>query len=314
MRTRPVIALSIAAFAALSLAGCAASTPTASPSPSTSAAADLCTAQVSSGTASDAVKVSGAVGKEAKVEFTKPLAVTALQSSVVTEGKGEKLKTGDLVQFALTEFNAKTGAKNGSVGQDEGGLLPQAVSADSILGKVLGCAPVGTRVVATIPGDETSPASVDVVDVLKIIPDAAWGAAQTPKDGFPTVKLASDGAPTVTIPKTDAPTAFEKETLKKGDGTKIAKGDAVLVQYSGVSWTTGKNFDKSWGRQPFPFQVGQGVVQGFSDAVIGETVGSQVLAVLPPSAAYGAGKVNDKDLKGQTLVFVIDILGVQHGQ
>ncbi|UUT35059.1 FKBP-type peptidyl-prolyl cis-trans isomerase [Microbacterium elymi] len=166
--------------------------------------------------------------------------------------------------------------------------------------------------VATIPGDESTAASVDVVDVLDVVPNAAWGSDVAPKDGFPTVKLAADGTPSVTLPKTDAPTKFATETLKKGDGTKVVKGDAVLVQYYGVSWNTGKVFDKSWGAQPFQFQVGQGVVQGFSDAVTGATVGSQVLAELPPSVAYGEGKVNDKDLKGQTLVFVIDILGVQH--
>ncbi|WP_417562000.1 FKBP-type peptidyl-prolyl cis-trans isomerase [Microbacterium sp.] len=314
MRTRSLVAFSVAALAALALAGCSASAPAPTSSPSATAAADLCTAKVASGTSSDAIKVSGAVGKEATVSFTKPLKVTDLQSTVVTAGKGEKLKSGDLVQFALTEFNAETGAKNGSVGQGEGSLLPQAVSADSILGKVLGCAAVGTRVVSTIPGDESSPASVDVVDVLKVVPNAAWGAAQTPKAGLPTVALSADGTPKVTLPKTDAPKTFEKETLKKGDGAKIAKGDGVLVQYTGYSWDTGKNFDKSWGSQPFSFQVGQGVVQGFSDAVTGETVGSQVLAVLPPSVAYGTGKINDKDLKGQTLVFVIDILGVQHAQ
>ena len=49
-------------------------------------------------------------------------------------------------------------------------------------------------------------------------------------------------------------------------------------------------------------------MQGFTDAVVGETVGSQVIAVLPPSVAYGEGEINDADLTGQTLVFVIDIL------
>ncbi|MRH29323.1 FKBP-type peptidyl-prolyl cis-trans isomerase [Microbacterium sp. SYP-A9085] len=311
MRTRPIIALSAAALAVLALAGCS-SQAAPSASPTTTAAADLCTAKVAAGTASDAVKVTGDVGKEAKAEFDKPLEVKTLESSIVTEGTGAKLRAGDLVKFALTEFNAKTGAKNGAIGQGESSLLPQQISANSILGQVLGCAGVGTRVVAAIPGDQTNPASVDIVDVLDIVPNAAWGTAVAPQDGFPAVKLASDGTPSVTLPKTDMPTAFKKETLKRGDGEKVAAGDAVLVQYSGVSWNSGKTFDKSWGGQPFSFQVGQGVVKGFSDAVTGETVGSQVLAVLPPSVAYGEGKINEKDLKGQTLVFVVDILGVQH--
>ncbi len=311
VRSRPIIALSVAALAALSLVGCAAQ-PKPETSPTSTAAPDLCTAQVASGAASDGVKVSGAVGKEAKVSFDKPLKISALQSTVVTKGDGDKIKAGDFIRFALTEYNAETGAKNGTIGQTDGSLLPQQVSATSTLGQVLGCASVGTRVVATMPGDETYPATVDVLDVLGVVPQAAWGTAQAPKTGFPTVKLASDGTPAVTLPDTAMPTAFEKETLKKGDGVKVAKGDAVLVQYYGVSWNTKKTFDKSWGGQPFTVQqVGQGVVDGFSKAIEGETVGSQIVAVLPPSSAYGAGKINDSDLKGQTLVFVIDIIGAQ---
>ena len=155
MRIRPLIALSVAALAALTLAGCS-SSPSASPSPTTSAAADLCSAKVKAGAASDAVKVTGDVGKEATATFSKPLSVTALQSSVVTEGSGDKVKSGDIVQFALTEFNAQTGAKNGAIGQKAGTLLPQPISADSVLGQVLGCAKEGTRIVATIPGDENN--------------------------------------------------------------------------------------------------------------------------------------------------------------
>lgn len=313
MRFRPAIALSVAVLSALALAGCSGSAaPKTSPTATAAAATDLCSARVASGAASDAVKVSGAVGKAASVTFTKPLAVSKLQSTVVTKGDGPKLKSGDLVQFALTEYNAKTGAQNGAIGQATGSLLPQAISPDSILGQVLGCATVGTRVVATIPGDEKNDASIDVVDVMKIVPQKAWGTPQTPKPGMPAVTLAANGTPSVTIPKTTMPTTFEKETLKKGDGPVVGTGDAVVVQYYGVSWNTKKVFDKSWGRATFPFQVGQGVVPGFSDAVTGATVGSQVLAILPPDSAYGAGKINDKDLKGQTLVFVIDILGVQH--
>jgi peptidylprolyl isomerase len=313
VRTRPIIALSVAALAALSLVGCSSQSESEpKTSPTSTAAPDLCTAQVASGKASDAVKVSGKVGNEAKVSFDKPLEISALQSTVVTEGDGDKLKSGDFIQFALTEFNAETGEKNGAIGQSEGTLLPQQVSASSTLGQVLGCATVGSRVVATMPGDEDYPSTVDVLDVLKVVPTAAWGDVQEPKDGFPTVKLATDGTPSVTLPGGDMPKKFEKETLKKGDGVKIAEGDAALVQYYGVSWNTKKTFDKSWGSTPFTVQqVGTGVVDGFSKAIEGETVGSQVVAVLPPSSAYGEGKINDDDLKGQTLVFVIDIIGAQ---
>jgi hypothetical protein len=311
VRIRSVVVLSVTALAALTLAGCS-SSGSPSASPSSSASADLCSAKVKAGAASDSIKVSGDVGKEATATFDKPLDVTALQSTVVTEGKGDKLKSGDLVQFALTEFNAETGAKNGAIGQSEGALLPQQISASSVLGQVLGCATVGTRVVATIPGDETNPASVDVVDVIKTVPSAAWGTPQDPKSGFPTVKLAKNGEPTITIPKgAKAPTATEMETLKKGDGATVASGDTVLVQYTGVLWDTGKVFDSSWKNgSPAQFTT-TGVVKGFGKALEGATVGSQVLVVIPPADGYG-DQAQGSIPANSTLVFVVDVLGVQH--
>lgn len=309
MRTRPFIALSVAALAALSLVGCSSqSEPEASASATNTAAPDLCTARVASGDASDAVKVSGKVGEQAKVSFDKPLEITALQSTVVSKGSGDKIASGDFIKFALTEYNAETGKKNGAIGQGDGTLLPQQVSASSTLGQVLGCATVGTRVVATMPGDEDYPATVDVLDVLGVVPTAAWGDPQPPVDGMPKVTLADDGTPSITIPDTDAPKDLEMADLKKGDGAKVAAGDDVLTQYVGVKWSDGKQFDSSWKRGvPAQFNT-ENVYKGFKKALVGHTVGSQVLVVMPPSMGDTSG-----DLKGETLVFVVDILGVQKG-
>lgn len=309
MRIRSVVALSAAALLALTLAGCSGSS-SGGGSPS-AAAQDLCTAKAPAGKVSDAIKVSGDVGKVAEVSFTSPLTVTSLQSTLLTKGSGPKLAAGDLVQFALTEYNAQTGAKNGAVGQEAGDLLPQQVSADSVLGKVLGCATVGSRFVATIPGDESNQASVDVVDVVRIVPQKAWGTPQTPQAGMPTVRLAANGEPTITVPKTTPPDTVQLATLKKGDGATVGKGDTVLVQYSGVLWKNGTVFDSSWKNgTPAQFQT-TGVVPGFEQALEGATVGSQVLAVIPPAEGY-QDKAQGAIPANSTLVFVIDILGVQH--
>jgi peptidylprolyl isomerase len=311
VRIRPLAALSVAALSALLLAGCSSASPDSSPTPSTTGGADLCSAQAPSGAASEAVKVEGETGKPATVTFTSPLEVPELQSTVVTEGSGDPVEAGDLVSIALSAYDAESGKQLGAIGYDGQSLLPQQISADNPLAQLLGCATPGTRVVATFPATESAAAQVYVVDLLDVVPNAAWGEPQAPVDGMPTVKLADDGAPTVTLPKGDMPTEFKKATLKKGDGAEVKDGDMVLVQYHGVSWNTGDVFDESWGKQPFSFTAGSGVVEGFSNAVIGETVGSQVIAVLPPSVAYGEGDINESDLKGQTLVFVVDILGVQ---
>lgn len=308
MRLRPIAALSVAALSAVLLAGCGSSgSPEASP---TGSAADLCASAASSGAASDAITVDGEQGTESTAAFTAPLDVTEIQRTVLAEGD-EQLTGGEFVEYAYAVFDATTGEKLGSQGYQPGETLPIQVSPDSN-GQLFGCSGPGSRIVATNPATESTPAVVYVLDVISVVSTAATGESQTPVEGLPTVALADDGEPTVELPDGDIPTAFAKETLKKGDGLTVAVGDTVLVQYYGVSWDTGENFDKSWGKQPFTFTVGSGVVQGFSDAVVGETVGSQVLAVLPPAAAYGEGEINDADLKGQTLVFVVDILGAQH--
>ncbi len=292
MRIRPLAALSVAALSAMLLAGCSGAAPQASPT--ATAGADLCSAAAPSGAASEAVKVDGKAGEPATVSFTTPLDVTALQSTVVTKGTGDPIKSGDLISIALSAFDAATGEQIGTLGYDSQTILPQQISPDSGLAQLVGCAAPGTRIVAAFPATEDAGAQVYVVDLLGVVPPAAWGDPQPPVAGMPTVKLADDGSPTVTLPKGDMPTAFSKATLKKGDGPVVAAGDTVLVQYHGVSWNTGKVFDESWGKKPLSFTVGSGVVQGFSDAVTGETVGSQVIAVLPPSAAYGEGDINDE--------------------
>ena len=310
MRTRSLAALSVAALSAVLLAGCSTpADPDAEPTPSTSAALDLCDAQVASGAATESVTVEGEIGQKSSATFTAPLEVTELQSTVVSEGSGDPVSSGDLVTYALSAFSADTGEELASMGYADSPLLPQQISAESPLGQIFGCATPGTRVVAAFPATEQGAGEVYVIDLIDVVPTAATGEEQEPVDGMPTVELADDGQPSVTLPDGDMPTEFQKATLKKGDGAVVEPGDQVLVQYHGVSWNSGEVFDESWGGAPFPFTVGSGVVQGFSDAVTGETVGSQIIAVLPPSAAYGEGEITDADLKGQTLVFVVDIIG-----
>ena len=311
MRIRSIAALSAAALSVLLLAGCTGANPDADPSsPDDAPAGDLCASAVPAGSNSDAVVVEGEPGEAATATFEAPLEISSAERTVIEEGDGPQLEDGDLVNYALTIYDAATGDQASVEGYDSP-LLPISVAVGSGADQFFGCVPVGSRIVMALPETQASSAAIWVLDVLDTTQTAAWGEEQEPAAGFPTVELEEDGAPTVTLPEGDMPTEFKKTTLKKGDGAVVEQGDAVLVQYHGVSWDTGEVFDESWGGQPFSFSTSGGVVQGFADAVLGETVGSQVIAVLPPAVAYGEGEINDEDLTGQTLVFVIDILAVQ---
>jgi len=309
VRLRPLAALSAAAVSALLLAGCASGE--AAPSPSGTAAANLCDAAAASGSASDSVKVSGDVGEAAEATFDTPIAPEDLEVTVLDEGDGEAVEAGEFISYAMTAYNGETGEPLATVGYEPGELLPSQLSADTIQGQVFGCGHVGKRVVAAFPATESAGSEVYVLDLLGTVPTAASGDAQEPVADMPTVKLADDGAPSITIPEGDAPTETEIATLKEGDGYEIKKGDYALIQYTGVRWSNGETFDSTWDRgAPIAYPT-TNYVAGFQKALEGQKVGSQVLVVIPPAEGYGEGTINEEDLKGETIVFVVDILGGQ---
>ncbi len=312
MRTRPIALLSTVAAATLLLAGCSGSAEPEATS-TADAAADLCSVEAASGEVSDSVSIDGAFGEVSTATFELGQTATAVERTVVSEGDGEQIVDGDVVSYALSAFDADSGDRLGDAGYEDGSLLPAAITSDSSLGQIIGCATVGTRLSVVLPGDTSTgtAASIYIVDVLGVTPNAAWGTEQAPVDGMPTVTLAEDGTPSVELPDADAPTELQIAVLKEGDGAAVTAGDTTLLQYHGVSWTTGEVFDSSWVNGAPISITGNTYVEGFIDALEGQKVGSQVLVVIPPALAYGEGEVNDDDLTGQTLVFVIDILANQ---
>lgn len=310
MRLRPLAALSAAVVSTLLLAGCAGAAD-GTATPSVTAAADLCSAAAPSGSISDGIEVTGDVGAEPTVDFTKPIDIEGLtlQRSITVEGDGAPLVAGDFVSYAATILDGTTGDVLSQSGYEPGQILPEQISADNG-GQLFGCAPIGSRLtVAAATGDQTTPSVVYVIDVLGVTPTAAWGEPQEPVDGMPTVTLADDGAPTITIPDASAPTETKVVDLKTGDGPVVAAGDQVLLQYTGVRWSSGETFDSTWDKGGVPTVLTTtGVVAGFQKALEGQTAGSQVLVVMTPADGYGEGEINTTDLKGETLVFVIDIL------
>ena len=120
--------------------------------------------------------------------------------------------------------------------------------------------------------------------------------------------------PQVEIPA-DTPPSYELELedLTTGDGDEAVAGKVVEVHYVGVSWSTGEQFDASWDRgDTFKFKLGKGqVIQGWDQGVAGMKVGGRRRITIPPMLAYGkrgAGGVIGPD---ETLVFVVDLVGVR---
>ena len=126
--------------------------------------------------------------------------------------------------------------------------------------------------------------------------------------------MATSEKPQVDVPSDQPPSyQLEIEDLEVGDGDEAVAGKIVEVHYVGVSWQTGREFDASWNRgDTFKFGLGKGqVIQGWDQGVEGMKVGGRRRITIPPDLAYGkrgAGGVIGPD---ETLVFVVDLVGVR---
>jgi peptidylprolyl isomerase len=118
--------------------------------------------------------------------------------------------------------------------------------------------------------------------------------------------------PTVVVPTGRPPSTLLSKDLIVGTGATAQSGSDVTVQYIGYSWTTRQEFDASWNRhQAFPFTLGIGqVIPGWDQGVAGMKVGGRRELVIPPGLAYGAHSPGAGIAANDTLIFVVDLVGV----
>ncbi len=280
------------------------------------------------GDASKAVTVEGEFGSKPTVTFDKGLSADSTQRTVVIAGDGETIASGSSIKMDYTLYNATTGELIETSAYTPGQEVSYPVDVESPqfagLAKTLVCSTVGTRVIGVIPNaeafaDQAEAAGLGaddvllfVIDVAGVVPaplDEATGTPVDPLPGFPEVVFA-DGKPTVTIPEGAVPTEYAIETLIQGDGDVVPDGATVVVNYHGVNWNSGLVFDSSFDRgAPATFSTA-GVIQGFRDAIVGQKIGSRVVVIIPSDLGYGDAGSGDMIKGGDTLVFVIDILGL----
>jgi peptidylprolyl isomerase len=109
-----------------------------------------------------------------------------------------------------------------------------------------------------------------------------------------------------------APADLVIEDITVGDGPEAAPGQLVHVHYVGVSHSTGEQFDASWDRgEAFSFPLGAGrVIAGWDRGVAGMKVGGRRKLVIPAHLGYGDRGAGGVIKPGETLIFVVDLLGV----
>ena len=122
--------------------------------------------------------------------------------------------------------------------------------------------------------------------------------------------------PDVELPDGQPPTELETEDIVVGDGAEAAEGDTISVQYVGVNYSDGSEFDASWDTgEPFEFRLGTGsVIPGWDEGIPGMKVGGRRELVIPPDLAYGPQGQPPDIGPNETLIFVIDLLDVTSTQ
>ena len=122
---------------------------------------------------------------------------------------------------------------------------------------------------------------------------------------------APQAATTTATTTTADVTELKKEDLKVGTGVEAVAGKAVTVHYTGTL-TDGKKFDSSLDRnQPFTFNLGKGeVIQGWDQGVAGMKVGGKRKLTIPSTLGYGPTGAGGVIPPNATLVFEVELLGV----
>lgn len=154
--------------------------------------------------------------------------------------------------------------------------------------------------------------------------DGGSGGADTAQDetGTETSPAEAEAAlkdtsqkPVLPKPTGTPPRRLEVEDIVKGKGPAAQEGDTVVVQYVGVNFSNGFEFDSSWeAGQPFPVQIGTTqVIEGWTRGLVGLRQGGRRILTIPPDLGYGPEGYPPDIPPNETLIFVVDAVSVEAG-
>ncbi|KFF31500.1 FKBP-type peptidyl-prolyl cis-trans isomerase [Bifidobacterium bombi] len=270
------------------------------------------------GTQMAGVSASGEPGKKPKVTFHVPMQVVNNSYAVLQKGNGAKIEPGQRLCVQDVALNAKDGSELMSSWEKntpDCSLVMNKQKINATYYNVL----INQKVNSTVAfgvNDKNSAGTSYIMAVTVISASANRANGEKVKDipsNLPKVKLGATGKPSIDLNGYQPDGKLVVQTLIKGKGKKVEENDTIDAHYSG--WVKGKDgkpsqFDSSWDRGESSVFSLQQVVAGWTHGLAGQTVGSQVLLIIPPDQGYG-----NKEQKGipanSTLYFVVDILDDQ---
>lgn len=280
----------------------------------------------------DSVKVSGDFNKEPTVTV-KNFTPTKTQTRVDTKGDGPAVDTSKPYLANIYAANGTTGKKSVSTFDQAAPIeiRPEQTTQPplSLISKALNGQPRGTRItvaskvsdaftpdVAKQVGLDKAKSVVFVVDLVSVQPSnplaAPKGSTVAPKKGLP--KVLTKGTKVTGFDFKGTPkkpsNKLQVIPLVQGTGAPVQAGRYTTFNYFGSVYGGKKPFDESFSKEPITFPVGTGsLIKGWDQGLIGVKAGSRVLMIVPPSYGY-ASTAKPGIPKNSTLVFVIDVLGV----
>lgn len=300
-----------------------------------------CTPNSTAGSASNAISASGKFGSDPKTHVPTPTVSSRIETSVLSKGSGMELGNGDVGVGQVTVYDGATGKPLFSSAAN--GKYSDSTQTELSIGnkkipfsRYLDCQTVGSRTAtimsatnwfgdkATATSNNFSPTATFVVvtDITKGFRGRATGVLQPPQAGFPSVVTSTNGTPGITLDLQSPPKTLQWEVVRRGSGEKVKAGEGVLLQVQGIEWTNPApttTFDSTWTTgTPRPYVLTaltsadgtNSLDPGSVKALVGQTVGSQVLVVVPPKFGYPSGKAPSGYPTGSTLIYVYDVIGV----
>ena len=278
------------------------------------------------------VSVTGTFGQEPTVEVD-DFDVSGTETDVLIEGNGPEVAAGETALVNLHIVNGTTGEKAYSSFDSER-AQEVTITPDSLPGGLdtaLEGQRRGSRILMTATvTDAIGPEGADqvglgteddvvfVVDLLSVHPEESLEAPEGKEKKVPRGVPAPvvDG---VDVTGIDFSKAAEKPadelrvvTLIEGEGPAIPdRPSYVTFDYLGAVYGAKKPFDESFSKEPATFAVGNSnLIKGWDQGLVGVNAGSRVLMVIPPGLGYGEQGSPPSIPGDATLVFVIDVLGV----